>query len=101
MVGPLEFATIGAFAAGLDPERMMRPPHVALGGRGLSLWNRHGENTPWTKPKLPTLAKLQDGGGEKQGAELNRTECRMQERFQQEKASAFTCDSWVYQEQSP
>ena len=43
MVGPLQFATIGAFAAGLDAKRMMRPAHIALGRRGLSFWNRHGE----------------------------------------------------------
>jgi hypothetical protein len=70
MVRPLQFPAIGAFAFGLDRERVMRPPHVALGGRGLSFRNRHA-NTPWIEPKpLTQLQKLQDGCREKQGAEL-------------------------------
>jgi hypothetical protein len=38
----------------------------------------------------PSGRKLQDGQREKQGAELNRTSRGMQERFQQENASAFS-----------
>jgi len=45
MVRPLQFATVGAFATGLDLQRMMRPPHVALGRGGLSFWYRHGEHS--------------------------------------------------------
>ena len=47
------------------------------------------------KPNLPPNRKLQDRRGEKQGAELNRTQRLMQERFQQEKASGFTCAAWL------
>jgi hypothetical protein len=90
MVGPLKLATIGAFAAGLDSERMMRAAHIALGRRGLSFWNRHGETLLRQCKIRPTSRKVQDGCREKQGAELNRTEKRMQERFRQEKASIFT-----------
>ena len=74
MMGPLQFATIGAFATGLDSQRMMRPPHIALGGRGLSFWNRHGENTPWTKLNPPiqpqTTGRLAGKTG--RGAKPNR-----------------------------
>jgi hypothetical protein len=90
MVGPLELATIGAFAAGLDAERMMRPAHVALGRRGLSFGNRHGETLLRQCKIDPSSRKVQDGWREKQGAELNRTDEAMQERFRQEKASGFT-----------
>jgi hypothetical protein len=71
MVGPLQFATIGAFAVGLDPKRVMRPAHVALGRRGLSFWNRHGETLSLNQQIHPSGRKVQDGRREKQGAELN------------------------------
>jgi hypothetical protein len=90
MVGPLELATIGAFAAGLGAKRVMRPAHVALGRRGLSFWNRHGETLLRQCKIDPSGRKVQDGRREKQGAELNRTDLPMQERFRQEKASDFT-----------
>jgi hypothetical protein len=90
MVGPLELATIGAFAPDLEAKRVMRPAHVALGRRGLSFWNRHGETLLRQCKIDPTSRKVQDGCREKQGAELNRTDRPMQERFRQEKASGFT-----------
>ena len=90
MVRPLELATIGAFAASLDGERMMRPAHIALGRRGLSFWNRHGEPLLRLCKIDPTSRKLQDGCREKQGAELNRTDPIMQDPFRQEKARFFT-----------
>ena len=90
MVGPLELATIGAFTPDLEAKRVMRPAHIALGRRGLSFWNRHGEALLGLCKIDPTSRKVQDGCREKQGAELNRTDRTMQERFRQEKASIFT-----------
>ena len=89
MVGPLQLATIGAFAARLDRERMVRPAHIALGRRGLSFWNRHGENTPSDQQIQPSGRKLQDGRREKQGAELNPNPRRDARAFSAGKSKYF------------
>ena len=44
MMGPFQLAAIRAFRMGFRPECMMRAAHIALRRRGLSFWNRHGEN---------------------------------------------------------
>jgi hypothetical protein len=42
VVGPLQFATVGAFRVGLVRQRLMAAAHAGAGRRGLSLWYGHG-----------------------------------------------------------
>src|SRR5687767_8106325 len=95
MVGPLQFAAIGAFATRLGAKGVMRPPHVALGRRRFSFRNRHAI-TPMIRPARASSRKLQDGCREKQGAELNRTFEPMQAPCHPETQAIFTSAARVF-----
>ena len=79
MVRPLQLSAIGAFGMGIGRERMMRAPHVPLGRRCFSFWNRHGGN-PFLNEVTRFCRQGLKGPNGKQGAEVNRNRGAAQER---------------------